>query len=448
LTTGDNRLPTGAALNVGQSASANLGTFDLNGFNQQVAGLNSVSGINTTSVKNTVTNSVASPVTLTLSGSGVYAYGGGSTNNPGVIVGQINLVKGGSGTQTLGDTNTYTGNTTISGGILSLGAVGSIATSPKIILAGGATFDVSGLLNTNAVANFTNIFLLGSGQTLSNNTSTAALNGSANTGSGTVSLTYASGTPSLTVTNGTLTLSASTAFKVNNTGATLTHGSYKIISKATTGNAGLVAGTAPSVTVGGNGVTSGATPSLSINSSELNLVVPNQAPTINNIVTNNVTSGFMWKTAITNLATAAGWSDPDGDAVSLSSVANSANGVSVTKDSIYVYYNAPVTNEDHFDYTIGDGNLTVNGTVYLEAIASNGYFTQNYTTPPLVNGNGSVTLNLASIPDSTNIVQVATNLTPPINWISISTNVAGTNGLWQFTDTNPPSTAFYRTAKP
>ena len=36
LTNGNNRLPTTAILNIGQSASANLGTFDLNGNNQQI----------------------------------------------------------------------------------------------------------------------------------------------------------------------------------------------------------------------------------------------------------------------------------------------------------------------------------------------------------------------------------------------------------------------------
>ncbi len=44
LTTGANRLPTGTTLDIGQSASANLGTLDLNAQNQQVAGLNSVTG--------------------------------------------------------------------------------------------------------------------------------------------------------------------------------------------------------------------------------------------------------------------------------------------------------------------------------------------------------------------------------------------------------------------
>ena len=143
LSTGDNRLPTGTVVNLGQSASANLGLFDLNGRNQEIAGLNSVTGINTsTTLKNTVTNSAATAI-LTLSGSGSYAYGDGSTNNSGIITGAINLVKNGSGTQTLGDTNSYTGTTTVNTGTLALSGAGSINKTPAITVASGATLDAS-----------------------------------------------------------------------------------------------------------------------------------------------------------------------------------------------------------------------------------------------------------------------------------------------------------------
>ncbi len=144
LTTGDSRLPTGTAVSLGQAASVNLGVFDLNGRNQEIAGLDSVSGINTsTTAKNTVTNS-ATAATLTLSGSGTYAYGDGSTNNSGIITGPINLMITGSGTQTLGDTNTYTGNTTVNAGTLALSGTGLINKTPVIPVAAGATMDASG----------------------------------------------------------------------------------------------------------------------------------------------------------------------------------------------------------------------------------------------------------------------------------------------------------------
>jgi uncharacterized repeat protein (TIGR03803 family) len=64
--------------------------------------------------------------------------------------------------------------------------------------------------------------------------------------------------------------------------------------------------------------------------------------------------------------------------------------------------------------------------------------------------NGSVTLNFIGFPGSTNQVQMATNLTPPVAWQTLSTNVAGTNGLWQFTDTNTSGSRmrFYRSITP
>lgn len=175
------------------------------------------------------------------------------------------LIKTGAGTMLLTANNSYTGNTTVGNGVLALSGSGAISTSPNIIIAGGATFDVSALSPA---------FALASGQTLSNSTSTAILNGSADASAGTVSLTFASGTPSLTVANGTLTLASGTVFKVNNTGTTLAEGSYKLISA---GAGGSVAGTAPSsVTIGGSGVS--GTASLQITGGELYLVVTGVTP--------------------------------------------------------------------------------------------------------------------------------------------------------------------------
>ena len=140
LTTGNNRLPTGTTVSLGQSASANLGTFDLNGFNQQIAGLNSTTGTNATTSNNTVTSTTAA--TLTFGGSGTYGYGDGTNTNSGVITGAISLVKNGSGTQTLGDTNTYTGTTTVGAGKLVI--AGSISASSLTTVSGTGTLGGSG----------------------------------------------------------------------------------------------------------------------------------------------------------------------------------------------------------------------------------------------------------------------------------------------------------------
>ncbi len=71
-------------------------------------------------------------------------------------------------------------------------------------------------------------------------------------------------------------------------------------------------------------------------------------------------------------------------------------------------------------------------------------------TTPLIyqtasNPDGSVALYFVSQPNTTNVVLGATNLLPPIAWQSVSTNFAGPDGNWQFTDTNAASyqTRFY-----
>jgi hypothetical protein len=73
------------------------------------------------------------------------------------------------------------------------------------------------------------------------------------------------------------------------------------------------------------------------------------------------------------------------------------------------------------------------------------------TTVPLIfravhNADGSLTLDFVSPPKSTNVVLSTTNLSPLVPWQSLSTNVAGPNGDWQFIDTNTAVSAvrFYR----
>jgi autotransporter-associated beta strand protein len=347
------------------------------------------------------------------------------------------IIMAGYRTLYLTGTNTYTGNTLISSGTLALTGSATISNTPSITIASGAKLDVSGLTNGT--------FALGSSQTLTGSGGTGTINSNVNMNLGSLALSYTNGTATLTETNGTLTFNNNN-IAVTVLGATpLTGGSYKLISA---GTAGLVAGSVGSsaLTVGGAGVVAGHAASLSIVSGELYLVVTNRAP-VANPSTYSRPAGFALKIPIIgNLAT--NWSDADGDAMALTGGISSTNGATVSYDSAFVYYSNPNNVADQINYTIGDGQGgtgagIVNVTV---APASTNYYTQNYTTPPVVNGNGSITLNLASIPGSTNLVERTTNLTPPIIWTTISTNVAGANGLWQFTDPTPPSPAFYRTA--
>jgi hypothetical protein len=62
------------------------------------------------------------------------------------------------------------------------------------------------------------------------------------------------------------------------------------------------------------------------------------------------------------------------------------------------------------------------------------------------NPDNSMVISLVSLPNSTNELVCTTNLFPPIVWQSVSTNVAGPDGNWQFTDTNTVNNKvqFYR----
>ena len=173
---------------------------------------------------------------------------------------QTAILKSNSSKWTFSGANTYSGNTTINGGTLALTGSSSLA-SPNIIVGSGAVFGVSSLNST---------FTLGFGQTLSNSTSTAVLDGNINSSSGNISLTYTAGIPAFMVTNGTLTLSTGTKIIINNTGSALTAGSYKIISKAANGSVGLVAGNMP-VGVYLSGASTTAAPWLQIINGELYL---------------------------------------------------------------------------------------------------------------------------------------------------------------------------------
>jgi autotransporter-associated beta strand protein len=180
-------------------------------------------------------------------GGGVIDTHGFSANLSYPIYGPGNLTKTGMGTLILNGADVYTGDTIVNAGTLALDVSASVADTTNIVVAGGATLDVSATSLS-----------LSSSQVLSNSTSTATLNGNINAGLGSVSLTYASGTPSFSVTNGTLTLASTTVFQVNNTGAPLANGTYLLIT-TNLGGTVTVSDSLPPVTVTGGGLVNSAT---------------------------------------------------------------------------------------------------------------------------------------------------------------------------------------------
>lgn len=94
----------------------------------------------------TILSGVALTGALTVDTSAGGTNSVGDVTLSGVFSGAGGLVKAGTGTSgrlILAGGNTYTGDTSINTGTLALGAAGSIASSAAIVVAGGATFDVS-----------------------------------------------------------------------------------------------------------------------------------------------------------------------------------------------------------------------------------------------------------------------------------------------------------------
>ncbi len=118
-------LNNASALRVGNTVAVASGaTLDVEQ-NNTIAGLNNISGSG-----GTVLNNAASDKTLTVGGSSSYNFGGALAD--GTNGGKLLLTKSGSGTQTLTGANTYSGTTTISGGVLELASTTGAA-------AGGTT---------------------------------------------------------------------------------------------------------------------------------------------------------------------------------------------------------------------------------------------------------------------------------------------------------------------
>jgi autotransporter-associated beta strand protein len=352
----------------------------------------------------------------------VLLHGGVAATDGGLTL----INSSGTGTLTLGGANTYTGNTTISAGTLALSGSGSLAT-PKIIIASGAKFDVSGLTST---------FALGSGQTLTNISGTGNLAGNVNLASGALALSYTNGTPALNVTNGTLVFNGN-AVTVAVAGS-LPHGIYKLIS---TNSGGVVSGTLPStVTVNGIGT---ATASLSISNGELYLTV-NHPPVAGNATYTRNAGIYGLRITISDLLTNV--TDADSDTITLVAVGNSTNGVivSLSGTNLLNYYNTNNVN-DQFSYTVTDGFGGTN-TGLVSIVVSNaatGQITGQFTSFT----GGVANLVFHGIPNYSYITERSTNLT---DWVDVATNSAATNGVISVSDTFgdlggvPPSSAYYR----
>jgi hypothetical protein len=140
--------------------------------------------------------------------------------------------------------------------------------------------------------------------------------------------------------------------------------------------------------------------------------------------------------------------DPDGDPLSLLSVGpTTRRGGTVGLSHGAVVYMPPAGPElwDAFDYVVQDGEATATATVTLQfGSASNG----SRLTPVWDRHSAVLRLNCSGVPGRTYLIQTAPSL--PGAWQNLSTNVAGTNGAFEWTEPANPGAPrrFYRTALP
>lgn len=159
-----NVLPTTTVLTMAGGAGTGTGravTFDLNGQNQELAGLtntNPVPGLR----NHRITSAAAA--TLTINNAADFSFGGstvsGTTTTTAQITGAVSLTKNGIGKFTLaaGSGNAFTGTTTVLGGILGLGHPNSIQSSvfdTTASIAGDATNGLETALATLTLGGLT-----------------------------------------------------------------------------------------------------------------------------------------------------------------------------------------------------------------------------------------------------------------------------------------------------
>ena len=123
----NNGLVTTNALNIGVAGSGgDVGIFDLAGFQQTVAGLRGggAGGVLPALARRVTNSATGTSSTLTIHNGGL-VFDGLIYDGAGTIA----VVKSGTGTQTFSQLNTYSGDTTVSGGILALGHVNAILNS-------------------------------------------------------------------------------------------------------------------------------------------------------------------------------------------------------------------------------------------------------------------------------------------------------------------------------
>lgn len=139
----NNALPTSTTLRLqATSGTSTFGKFALNGFDQEVAGIQGSAAANTL---NSVVGGAATLSTLTVNNAADFTFNG-RLGNTGENEDNLALVKGGAGILSLQGANTYAGQTLVSGGVLAVN--GTHSGGDLYTIAGGAALAGTGSIGS------------------------------------------------------------------------------------------------------------------------------------------------------------------------------------------------------------------------------------------------------------------------------------------------------------
>jgi len=140
--------------------------------------------------------------------------------------------------------------------------------------------------------------------------------------------------------------------------------------------------------------------------------------------------------------------DPNGETLRVAAVDTvSTNGGAVALGASVINYTPAdgFSGADTFSYVLADtGGDTASGIVTVTVVpntSSGGSYNQLAVEPI----GSDVRLSYLGIPGTNYALEVTHDLTPPITWTPVVTNVAAANGLLVFTNTPTGGQSFYRT---
>jgi autotransporter-associated beta strand protein len=339
------------------------------------------------------------------------------------------LTKTGTGTLTLSGVNTYTGTTTISNGVLALVAPGSIATTPQVSIAAGATFDVSALggytfTGASPVQTLAGVSTSGAGN--------LAAGGSAVTlASGAKALLQAAGGASPTIGKisvaGDLALNGN-VITISVGGGVLGAGTYRLLDCA--GNLSGTANATPTFT--GLGATPGAAVTISTTTGaggHVDLVVGKATPILQSATASTITNGSPLSASILSVTftNAAGTTVPGNFAFT------SPSTVPPVGTGNYPVQFTPNDTADYNTPAAFNVAVTVLSPVLIPTQSA------GITGFSLVNGNVEIS-GTNGESGGTYYLLASPDLALPLSqWTVVATNMvsaSGANGAFTFTGTN------------